>query len=138
MGATEVICTDKTGTLTTNKMEVIKIFTNNETINLKDIKKYPELMDIMMFCNNATSDGGEFTGDSVEVALSNFLTKNKVNILKKIKENKRKLELPFDSNRKMMSTIYDKDGKEIIYTKGGLEAILKSSSHILINGKEEK
>ena len=138
LGATEVICTDKTGTLTTNKMEVIKIFTNNETINLKDIKKYPELMDIMMFCNNATSDGGEFTGDSVEVALSNFLTKNKVNILKKIKENKRKLELPFDSNRKMMSTIYDKDGKEIIYTKGGLEAILKSSSHILINGKEEK
>ena len=105
-------------------------------INLKDIKKYPELIDVMMYCNNATKENnGSYTGDSVEVALSTFLTKQKINIEKHLKENLRKLELPFDSDRKMMSTIYPSGKKEIIYTKGGLESILSKSSHILIDGK---
>lgn len=138
LGATEVICTDKTGTLTTNKMEVIKIYTSENSIKLSEIKKYKELMDVMMYCNNATKDGKSYTGDSVEVALDNFLTNQKINVSKYQEKNKRKLELPFDSDRKMMSTIYLEEKGEVIYTKGSLEAVLSRCKYILLDGKKSK
>lgn len=136
LGATEVICTDKTGTLTENKMEVIKVYEGNNIISLKDIKNYSDLIKVMYLCNNAHEvEISKFVGDSVEVALKSFLKKYKIEL--SIKNDKKIIELPFDSNRKMMSVVYSINNLKKIYTKGSLESILAKSSYILVDGKKK-
>lgn len=135
LGATEVICTDKTGTLTTNQMEILKVYTNGNLIPLEDIKNYQTFINIMLCCNNSTKDDdGKYRGDAVEVALNQYLEKQKIDVETLQKKKKRVLELPFDSKRKMMSTIYQENNK-VIYTKGSLESLLPRCKSVLIDGK---
>lgn len=136
LGATEVICTDKTGTLTTNQMEILKVYTNGNLIPLEDIKNYQTFINIMLCCNNSTKDDdGKYRGDAVEVALNQYLEKQKIDVETLQKKKKRVLELPFDSKRKMMSTIYEENNGKAIYTKGSLESLLPRCKSVLIDGK---
>lgn len=136
LGATEVICTDKTGTLTTNQMEILKVYTNGNLIPLEDIKNYQTFINIMLCCSNSTKDDdGKYRGDAVEVALNQYLEKQKIDVETLQKKKKRVLELPFDSKRKMMSTIYEENNGKVIYTKGSLESLLPRCKSVLIDGK---
>ncbi len=158
LGATTVICCDKTGTLTKNEMTVKNIFINNKdysvsgqgynlngTISLygdKFIEKDNLILEIGASCNNAefnhSSNVASITGDPTEVALLVSALKSGVDY-KSLREIKRKInEIPFDSTKKMMSTLH-KDGKNLIaYTKGAPERVLAKCTHILINNKSIK
>ncbi len=129
LGATEVICTDKTGTLTKNKMEVIKIYSSLKEINTLSA----EFKNCMYYCNTALlSEKDEYIGDSVDVALKNYLADTKNFTGKKI------YEIPFDSDRKMMSVVYELDNKKVFYTKGSLENVLTKCTKVIIDEKVVK
>lgn len=143
LGAVSVVCSDKTGTLTQNKMTVLEAYVDNTFYKREDFKKNHENKDLellakgMSLCSNATVDEGLY-GDPTEIALVVFA--NDFDLHKKDLETRhpRVDELPFDSVRKMMSTKHTWDKENIIFTKGALDSILANTSYILENGKERK
>ena len=141
LGATDIICSDKTGTITTNQMEVIELFVDGKDYVASNFPfcDNPVLVNIVGLCNNAAlNDKGEYYGDAVEVAGANFL--REAHILKEQLEKSypRVMEIPFDSERKLMSSI-NQDGKnKYIYVKGSMDSILSRCSSILIHGESRK
>ncbi len=132
LGATEVICTDKTGTLTENKMQLIKIVVGGNEKPLESLKDNQILINIMDNANAATlNEDNKYSGDAMDVAIKNYLQENKI----KSTKAKKIIELPFDSDRKMMSTVYEENGKTYLYIKGSLESLAKRSKKIEKNGK---
>lgn len=133
LGAVSVICSDKTGTLTQNKMTVVECFVNDKFIKedefINNASSLNTLALGMALCSNASIENGNY-GDPTEIALVELA--NKIGLKKSAleKEFPRVDELPFDSVRKMMST---KHSNGIIYTKGALDSILKLSTKILDN-----
>ena len=127
LGCTQIICSDKTGTLTQNKMTVVKTYTSDEKL----------LATSMTLCCDAVLDKDTLTakGEPTECALVNFAYKEGVN--KNDAENAypRVSEAPFDSMRKMMSTLHSVDGKVVQYTKGAPDEILKRCKYIIKDGK---
>ncbi len=134
LGAVSVVCSDKTGTLTQNKMTVVRAYVNGEIQNEGDFdgEKLKLLAKGMSLCSDAKVDGGVY-GDPTEVALVEFANSLNMHKTDLEKETPRIDELPFDSVRKMMSTVHKDGDKTIIYTKGAMDQILKHATYILLN-----
>ena len=135
LGSASVICSDKTGTLTQNKMTVKKVFFNGELIDLETVKDFNEeatlLFQANMLCNDTkVADDGSLAGDPTETALIDM--GNKVGY--KLENYPRVAEIPFDSDRKLMTTVHKVGEKFIVYTKGGVDELLKGCTSYQKNG----
>ena len=136
LGCVSVICSDKTGTLTQNKMTEKKVYINNEVFNEKDLNVNGMgenlLIKEAILCNDATSE----IGDPTEIALVNLSEIHYNQSGKELKNRYPRIsEIPFDSDRKLMSTVHNIDGKIMMFTKGALDSILPKTKKILVNGE---
>ena len=144
LGSANVICSDKTGTLTQNKMSVEKVYIANRIIDKDEFSTnksiaFKMLVNVAYDCNDANlyydEKGKEVKiGDSTEVALVRLAKETGIGRERKVRFD----ELPFDSKRKMMSCIYKEDNKYIVYVKGASDVLINKCSHYVCESNVKK
>lgn len=139
LGAVSVICSDKTGTLTQNKMTTQEVYVNGEFKRGEDISNEDLcekiLLHSMIIVNDSTHQSEQGIGDPTEIALTVLGQKHGINELDYREKYPRIAELAFDSDRKLMSVVGEFDGKQYMFTKGALDTILNRVNKIIDNGK---
>lgn len=142
LGCTSIICSDKTGTLTQNKMTVKEIYMNGKIYDLDkdELNNHSTIMKALVYCNDCNYDFNvknidkALHGDPTETALVKAFF-NDINILKTFVVNSNRVfDIPFDSTRKMMSVIVREGSREVCYMKGAPERVIERCTHILENG----
>ena len=143
LGCTSVICSDKTGTLTQNKMTVKEIFINGRVYELdrEMPSDYEMLKKAFVYCNDTNYDYSvskvekALMGDPTETALISAFFKDVKEMKNFVEKAKRVYEIPFDSTRKMMTVIMNEDNCETCYMKGAPERVINKCNYILENGR---
>lgn len=143
LGSVNIICSDKTGTLTQNKMTVVKHYVYGkmkdlptEVSGLEADQEEKELIKTLILCSDATyEENGQSTGDPTEIALIALGAKYNMNKNDLNAKYKRVAEKPFDSDRKLMSTLNKEENGYRVHTKGAIDNILKISTKALVDGK---
>lgn len=135
LGCVSVICSDKTGTLTQNRMTVEQVYANGSLWNPNELNSYHPVHRYLLYNavlnNDAVRSRDGQLGDPTETALLEMGERAGIDIVKLRRQFPRLGEIPFDSSRKQMSTIHHIDGKQILFTKGAIDVLLDSSDAVL-------
>ena len=139
LGSVSIVCSDKTGTLTQNKMTVEDYYVDEKRIPAAHIDLNEEnqnmLLHFSILCNDSTNTDGQEIGDPTETALINLGSRLGKEALEVRDTYERKSEIPFDSDRKLMSTAHELRGKHIMVVKGAVDVLLTRMTHVRI-GKD--